>query len=120
MRVTKNTQGGTLCPFVQQFTRADATLYTDEYNSYTQLNRVRLTVCHGQGEWARDADGDGVREVHVNSNEGGWTGLRNFLRPFRGVHKDYLSGYVAVHEFSVNHKSVSPAFVSALVRSHLF
>lgn len=120
MRVMKNTQGGTLCPFVQQFTQAEATLYTDEYDSDNPLKRVRLTVCHSQGEWARDADGDGVREVHVNSNEGGWTGLCNFLRPFRGVHKQYLSGYVAVPEFSVNHKAVSPAFVSALVRSHLF
>jgi transposase len=120
MRVMQNTQGSTLCPFVEQFTRPEATLYTDEYDSYNPLSRVRLTVCHSRNEWARDADGDGIREVHVNSNEGGWTGLRNFLRPFRGVHKQYLSGYVAVHEFSVNHKSVSPAFVSAIVRSHLF
>lgn len=118
MRVMKNTQGSTLCPFVEQFTQAEATLYTDEYDSYNPLDRVRLTVCHAQREWARDADGDGIREVHVNGNEGGWTGLRNFLRPFRGVHKAYLSGYVAIHEFSVNHKCVSPALVSAIVRSH--
>lgn len=118
MRVMKNTQGKTLCPFVEQFTKPDATLYTDEYDSYNQLKRVRLTVCHSAGEWARDDDGDGLREVHCNSNEGAWTGLRNFLRPFRGVHKKYLPGYVAIHEFSVNHKQVSPAFISAIVRSH--
>jgi len=116
MRVMTNTQGKTLCPFVEQFTLPDATVYTDEYDSYNQLARVRLTVCHAQKEWARDADGDGIREVHVNSNEGGWTGLRNFLRPFRGVHKQYLSGYVAIQEFAVNHKRVSPAFVSSIVR----
>lgn len=118
MRVAKNTQGKTLCPFVEQFTRPEATVYTDEYDSYNRLKRVRQTVCHSQNEWARDDDGDGIREVHVNSNEGGWTGVRNFLRPFRGVHKQYLSGYVAIHEFAVNHKAVSPAFVSAIVRSH--
>jgi transposase-like protein len=114
----KNTQGKTLCPFVEQFTRSAATVYTDEYDSYNQLKRLRRTVCHSAGEWARDDDGDGIREVHCNSNEGRWTGLRNFLRPFRGVHKQYLSGYVAIHEFSVNHGQISPAFVSALVCLH--
>ena len=118
IRVMKNTQGKTLCPFVERFTQAEATLYTDEYDSYNRLKRIRHTVCHGKNEWARDDDGDGVREVHVNSNEGGWTGLRNFLRPFRGVHKDYLSGYAAIHELAVNHKRVSPAIISALVRIH--
>ena len=39
----------------------------------------------GQREWARDDDGDGIREVHSNTIEGLWTGLRNHLRPFRGI-----------------------------------
>jgi hypothetical protein len=30
MRVVQNTQGVTLCPFVEKFTKADTTLYTDE------------------------------------------------------------------------------------------
>jgi len=49
-----------------------------------------------------------------------YTTLRRKVQstPFRGVHKKYLFGYVAIHEFSVNQKLVSPAFVSALVRSH--
>ena len=118
IRVMKNTQGKTLCPFVERFTQPEAILYTDEYDSYNRLKRIRHTVCHGKNEWARDDNGDGIREVHVNSNEGGWTGLRNFLRPYRGVHKAYLSGYVAIHELAVNHKQVSPAIVSALVRLH--
>lgn len=118
IRVMKNTQGKTLCPFVEKFTVEKATLYTDEYDSYNRIKRSRSTVCHSKNEWARDDDGDGIREVHINSNEGCWTGLRNFLRTFRGVHKKYLAGYVAIHEFSVNHKAVSPAFVSAIVRLH--
>jgi len=54
--------------------------------------RNHVTVCHTPGKrvWARDDDGDGIREVHVNTIEGLWTGLRNFLRPFRGVNKIYL------------------------------
>lgn len=116
MRVMANTQGKTLCSFVEQFTDANAIVYTDEYESYNPLARIRHTVCHARKEWARDDDGDGIREVHVNSKEGGWTGLRNFLRPFRGVHKRYLSGYVAIQEFAVNNKAVSPAFISSIVR----
>ena len=72
---------------------------------------------HGKHEWARDDDGDGIREVHINTAEGMWTGLRNFLRPFRGVHKRYLSGYVAMHEHAINLKRITPAFITALVQS---
>ena len=114
----KNTQGATLCPFVETFTKPEATLYTDEYDSYNKLKRVRHTVCHSKNEWARDDNRDGIREFHVNSNEGGLTGLRNFLRPFRSVDKHDLSGYVAIHEFAVNHRAISPEFVSVIVRSH--
>jgi transposase-like protein len=120
IRVLKNTQGISLCPFVERFTQPEATLYTDEYDSYNHLQRVRYTVCHSKNEYARDDNGDGIREVHVNSNEGGWTGLRNLLRPYRGVHKAYLSGYAAIQELAVNHKQVSPSLVSELVRLHLF
>ncbi len=118
IRVMKNTQGNTLCPFVERFTRPEATLYTDEYDSYNCLKRIRHTVCHAENEWARDDDGDGVREVHINTNEGIWTGLRNFLRSFRGVHKAYLSGYVAIYELAINQKAVSPEIIAALVRNH--
>ena len=114
----KNAQGKTLCPFVERYTKSDAMLYTDEYDSYNALKRVRHTVCHSKNEWARDDDGDGIREVPVNSNEGGWTGLRNLLRPYRGVHKAYLSGYVAIQALAVNHKRISPSLVSALVHLH--
>ena len=75
---------------------------------------------HGIKEWARDDDGEGIREVHTNSAEGMWMGLRNFLRPFRGVHKKYLAGYAAVHECRINLKRISPVFISALVKVHSF
>ena len=119
IQVMLNTKGETLCPFVERFTQKEATLYTDEYDSYNRLQRVRHTVCHAKNEWARDDDGDGIREVHVNSNEGGWTGLRNFLRPYRGVHKAYLCGYAAIHELAVNYKRISPGLISKIVRNHL-
>jgi transposase-like protein len=57
---------------------------------------------------------------HTNLNEGLWTGLRNFLRSFRGIPKAYLDDYVAIYEFHVNLKKVSPTFISSLVRWHSF
>lgn len=44
--------------------------------------------------------------------------LRNFLRSFRRVHKKYLGGYVAVCEFAINLKRVTPDFISSLVAKH--
>ena len=120
IQVMQDTKDASLCPFVEMFTQPEATLYTDEYDSYNRLHRIRHTVCHGSHEWARDEDGDGIREVHVNSNEGGGTGQRNFLRPYRGVHKAYLPGYAAIHELPINHKRISPSVVSKLGRIHLF
>ena len=90
----------------------DATIvYSDEYRSYHGLDLPHATVNHGQYEWARDDDGDGVREVHCNTCEGTGAGLRTFLRPFHGVHKAYLHLYVATYEALVNAKRVSPALI---------
>jgi transposase len=120
LRVVDDTRSVTLCALVEQFTHSDALVYTDEYQSYHALQRVRDTVCHALREWARDDDGDGWFEVHTTSEEGMWTGLRNFLRPFRGVHKRYLYQYLAVYEFQVNLKAISPSFIAALVHRYSF
>jgi len=94
------------------------TVNTDEWRGYAGLpgiGRRRVTVCHAEREWARDDDGDGVREVHVNTLEGLWTGMRNFLRPFRGVSKVYLYQYVAMFEWGYNVKRATTRFVRALL-----
>ena len=120
LRVTLDTKQKTLREHVEQFTREGTHMYTDEYNSYNTIKRTRSTVAHGKKEWARDEDGDGIREVHTNTIEGMWTGLRNVLRPFRGVSNHFLSGYVAVHEFTVNLKRLTVDFIASVVRMHLF
>ena len=81
-------------------------VHTDEWHAYDDLDdrgRTRFSVNHKRKEWARDDDGDGVREVHSNTIEGFWLGLRNYLRPFRGVSKWcldlYLAFYQGVHNF---------------------
>lgn len=76
--------------------------------------QCRLQVCQHK-EWARDDDGDGLNEVHTNTIAGLWTSLRNWLRPFRGVHKQYLKYYVAMCEHKINLKRISPHFIARLV-----
>lgn len=120
LRVARDTKQTTLRRQVEQFTEEGTQVYTDEYDSYNTVDRPRSRVAHGSKEWARDDDGDGLREVHTNTTEGMWSGLRTFLRVFRGVSKHYLSGYVALHEFHVNLKHITVAFISSLVRAHLF
>lgn len=96
-----------------------ATVNTDEWQGYNRVEksgRVHKTVCHkpGQRVWAKDMDGDGVNEVHTNTIEGFWTGLRNFLRPFRGVNKVYLQQYVLVHQWAHNLKVVTTQLLGIL------
>lgn len=120
LRVARRTDAATLTPHVQGFTVPTAVAYTDEWRAYTDLQRTHYTVCHGAGEWARDDDGDGIREVHTNTIEGLWTTVRNFLRPFRGVHKKNLAGYVALCELAINHSTISPEVVAIIARLHVF
>jgi transposase len=113
LRVAERTDGETLTAFVAGATDEWATVFTDEWGGYNGLpgaGRGHAAVCHtpGQREWARDDDGDGVREVHDNTLEGLWAALRTFLRPFRGVSKYYLGQYVAVFQWVANLKVAVP------------
>lgn len=121
LTVCDNVQQATIQPAVEDTTQTDASVYTDEcsaYNHLCEVGRYHASVKHAQGEWARDDDGDGVREVHCNTLEGIWTGLRNFLRPFRGVHKKYLGIYVVMFEWSHNLKRVTGDFLRSLMIPH--
>jgi transposase len=118
VRVRKHTDGATLRAHVHGYTHGQARCYTDEWLGYEKIRRAHATVSHGRKEWARDDDGDGIREVHINTIEGLWTTVRNFLRPFRGVHKKKLKYYLAVCEHRINRKRISPAFIAGLVAAH--
>ncbi|MCR4408657.1 MAG: IS1595 family transposase, partial [Anaerolineae bacterium] len=121
LTVCENTQQTTIQPQVESETQPTTTLYTDESSAYNHImttGRGHATVCHSHREWARDDDGDGVREVHCNTLEGIWTGLRNFLRPFRGVHKKFLALYVAMFEWAHNLKRVTADFMRMLMIPH--
>lgn len=98
-------------------------MYTDESKAYNRVKasgRAHSTVCHSQGEFARDDDGDGIREVHCNSCEGLWTGVRNFLRPFRGIHKRYLAQYIAIFENAFNFKQQLSNVIRAMIIPDFF
>lgn len=118
--VVERTDQGTLNGFVTGHTADGATVYTDAWSGYARLpeeGRGRATVCHSPKTrgWARDDDGDGVREAHDNTLEGLWAALRTFLRPFRGVSKPYLHQYVAVFQWVSNLTVAVPGVVRVLL-----
>ncbi len=80
-------------------------VHTDEYGIYARLpgwGYRHKTVCHGRGEFALDEDGDGFREVQVNTMEGCWSPLRFWLRPQRGISHDKLPLYLGFFQFVHN------------------
>ena len=110
-------------PKVEHSTHKDIHLYTDEAGAYNRVRasgRNHSSVCHSKKEFARDDDGDGINEVHCNSAEGLWTGVRNFIRPFRGVHKKYLAQYIAIFENNFNFKNQLIHVIRAMIIPNYF
>src|SRR5258708_1122781 len=63
LRRVKRTDGQTLERHMAQFTQPAAVANTDEWQGYNHIARAHVTVNHGTHEWARDDDGDGIREI---------------------------------------------------------
>jgi transposase len=121
LEVVDSANANQLGEFVDVSCLSGTTVNTDEWNGYNRVggrhDRVHVTVDHSgpRSTWAIDADGDGVREVHCNTMEGTWTGLRNFLRPFRGVSRWCVAQYVAMFEWGHNIKEVSDEFIQFML-----
>ena len=116
--VLDNVDSESLQGFVGRATAPDVMVYGDEWGGYAWVSgtgRGHATVCHSAREWARDDDGDEVREVHNNTLEGLWTGRRNVLRPFRGVSKWFLDEYVGIFQWIHTVKAVTGGFIRALL-----
>jgi len=63
----------TIRPLIEATIRPGTLVLTDEYTISHRLPEggfEHKTVCHHAGEYARDEDGDGFHEVHVNTMEG--------------------------------------------------
>lgn len=105
IKMCENVKQKTIKPIIEQFVAKGSQIYTDEYNIYAKLvewGYLHKSVCHGAGEYARDEDGDGFHEVHVNTMEGFWSLLRSWLRPHRGISQEQLPLYLSFFQFVHN------------------
>jgi transposase len=97
LHLLANVQQTTIKPLILASVALGSLINTDEYAIYGRLPEWGFghkTVHHGRGEYARDEDGDGFCEVHVNSMEGIWSLLRSWLRPHRGISQEKLPYYL--------------------------
>jgi transposase-like protein len=118
IRMLADVKQKTIGPLIQGTIAPGAVVYTDEYDIYSRLTAwgyVHRTVCHAAGEFARDEDGDGFCEVHVNTLEGFWSLLRSWLRPHRGISQERLPLYLGFFEVVHNVRKRGKALLSSLV-----
>ena len=108
----------TIKPIITETIIPGTKVMTDEYDIYAKLRAWgygHQTVCHSKGEYARDEDGDGFHEVHVNTIEGFWSLLRSWLRPHRGISQELLPIYLGFFEFVHNIRKRGKALLGSLL-----
>jgi transposase len=113
-----NVRQATIQPIIEATVTASALIHTDEYAINARLTTWgyrHKTVCHGRGEYARDEDGDGFCEVHVNTIEGFWSLLRSWLRPHRSLAQEKLPVYLGFFQFVHNTRRRGKALLGALI-----
>ncbi|MBM9520867.1 IS1595 family transposase [Desulforhopalus vacuolatus] len=101
IQMLANIRQVTIKPLIKSTVLPGTLVYTDEYSIYFRLEEwgySHKSVNHGAGEYARDEDGDGFHEVHVNTMEGFWS----LLRPHRGISQEKLPFYPGFFEFAHN------------------
>ena len=118
IRMLPNVQQRTIQPIITATVAPGSLIYTDEYDIYHRLTDWgydHKSVNHSVGEYARDEDGDGVHEIHVNTLEGFWSLLRSWLRPHRGISQEKLPLYLGFFEFVHNARRRGKALLHALL-----
>jgi transposase len=118
IRMLENVKQATIRPLIAATIAPGTLVHTDEYDIYSRLEEWgyrHKTVCHGKGEYARDEDGDGFCEVHVNTMEGVWSLPRSWLRPHRGVSQEKLPLYLAFFQLVHNARCRGRALLGDLV-----
>jgi transposase len=119
IRMLSDVQQRTIAPLIQRTITPGSTVYTDEYQIYDRLSAwgyEHQSVNHSAGEYARDDDGDGFCEVHVNTMEGFWSLLRSWLRPHRGISQENLPLYLGFIEFIHNVRKRGKALLGSLLQ----
>ena len=110
----------TIEPLIKYSVLPGSSVCTDEYVIYNRLNDRGYrheSVNHGKGEYARDDDGDGFHEIHVNTMEGFRSLLRSWLRPHRGISQEKLPLYLGFFEFIHNTRKRGKAPLHSLIQS---
>ena len=118
LRMLANVRQATMRPAIEAAVAGGTLVHTDEYRSYARLpawGYRHVAVCHARGEYARDEDGDGFCEIHVNTMEGFWSLLRSWLRPHRGISQEKLPAYLGFFEVVHNARRRGKALLGALV-----
>lgn len=118
IRMLANVQQKTIKPLFARFVKSGSMVNTDEYVIYDRLEAWgfgHVSVNHGAGEFARDADGDGVNEVHVNTFEEFWSLLRSWLRVHRGISQERLGLYLGFFEAVHNVRKRGRALLGSLL-----
>lgn len=113
-----NVQQKTIQPLITKTVLPGTLIYTDEYAIYDRLEEwgyAHKSVNHGSGEFARDDDGDGFHEVHVNTMEGFWSLLRSWLRPHRGISQEKLPIYLSFFEYTHNVRKRGKALLHSVI-----
>jgi transposase len=118
LRMLANVQQKTIKQIIEAVATKGSQLYTDEYDIYDRLpvwGYQHRTVCHSRGEYARDEDGDGFHEIHVNTMEGFWWLLGSWLRPHRGISQEKLPIYLGFFQFVHNARKRGKQLLAVLV-----
>jgi transposase-like protein len=118
LHMLPSVQQTTIKPIIETAVAEGTQIDTDEYDIYNRLREWgygHKTVNHGAGEYARDEDGDGFHEIHVNTMEGFWSLLRSWLRPHRGISQEKLPIYLGFFQFVHNARKRGKQLLDALV-----
>jgi transposase-like protein len=118
LRMLANVQQRTIKPRITTLVAKGTLIHTDEYDIDARLPQWgyrHKSVCHSKGESARDEEGDGFHEVHVNTMEGFWSLLRSWLRPHRGISQEKLPIDLGFFQFVHNVRKRGTALLGALI-----
>jgi transposase-like protein len=122
IQMLPNVQQVTIKPVITSIVAVGSKLFTDEYDIYHRLSEwgyEHKSVNHSAGEYARDEDGDGFHEVHVNTLEGFWSLQRSWLRPHRGISQEKLPWYLGFFAFVHNVRRRDKALLHSLLAALL-
>src|SRR4051794_2320192 len=122
VRMLADVRQATIRPVIEGSVAKGALVHTDGYGVHGRLDERgygHKTVCHARGEYARDGDGDGFCELHVDPPGGFWSLPRSWLRPHRGISREKLPAYPGffqlVHDARCRGKAPLGTLVAGLV-----